>query len=111
AVSLLTDIKVDARMTEHSSSVQLAQSISALTDNEATELELARILKASATDPEVGATWHRYHVARAAIKGELENHFEAGAAASFSARLSAALDNEPVHSVSKPANRWWQNAG
>ncbi|HEY7883401.1 MAG TPA: sigma-E factor negative regulatory protein [Cellvibrionaceae bacterium] len=97
-------------MTEHSSSAQLAQSISALTDNEATELEIARILKASATDPEVGATWHCYHVARAAMKGELDSHFTVGAA-DFAARVSAAVDAEPVPSAGKTVTRWWQNAG
>lgn len=48
----------------------LQESLSAVMDNEADELELRRVLNA-ADDPETRATWSRYQVARAAMHKEL----------------------------------------
>ncbi|MDU9390072.1 sigma-E factor negative regulatory protein [Pseudomonas japonica] len=48
----------------------LQESLSAVMDNEADELELRRVLNA-VDDPETRATWSRYQVARAAMHKEL----------------------------------------
>lgn len=48
----------------------LQESLSAVMDNEADELELRRVLNAI-DDPEVRATWSRYQMARAAMHKEL----------------------------------------
>lgn len=67
----------------------LQQSLSAVMDNEADELELHRVLKASA-EPEVRAAWTRYQVARAAMRNET-----AFTSVDLSARIMAAIDAEP----------------
>ena len=74
-------------------------SLSALMDNEADELELRRILAQPAG--EVDATWARYQLARAALKGDVAPLPNWG----LSARISAALIDEPApaQTRSKPA--------
>lgn len=68
----------------------LHESLSAVMDNEADELELRRVLAAS-EDAELRATWSRYQVARAAMHKELlEPRFDVAGA------VFAALDKEPV---------------
>lgn len=89
----------------------LAESISALVDSQASELELQRILKASQSDPEVKMTWARYQVASAVIRHDMPA-FEL---TDFSARVSAALEAEETYNVSsvnpvKPT-QWWQHIG
>lgn len=107
-------------MTKQIQSPMLAESLSALMDNEASELELQRLLKELDADPELQATWSRYQVASAGLKGKLP----AMAPGDFAGRVSAAIDAEEAHSsVTKsdavgaqasvsamPAN-WWQQAG
>src|SRR5690606_16967840 len=98
-------------MTEHTTHHSLAESLSALVDSQASELELQRILKASQSDPEVKATWARYQVASSVIRRDMP----AFDLTDFSARVSAALDEEAVHSgtTADPVTRtrWWQNVG
>lgn len=98
-------------MTEHSSTASVAQSVSALTDNEATELDLARILKASESDPEVKGLWHRYHLARAAMHKDLDQYADPVAAQGFAARVSAALEEESTPRLAPRLSNWWANAG
>lgn len=98
-------------MTQQTTHHPLAESISALMDNEASELELQRILKASETDSDVKATWSRYQVARAALHRDLPM-IELG---DFTARVSAALEQEENHTAApvvadKKSTHWWQNA-
>lgn len=57
-------------MSDGSKQHHLYESLSALVDNEASELELHRILSESEKDPSVRARWHRYQLARTALKGE-----------------------------------------
>lgn len=98
-------------MTEQTTHHSLAESLSALVDSQASELELQRILKASQSDPEVKATWARYQVASAVIRRDMP----AFDLSDFSARVSAALDEEAVHNGttadSVAPTRWWQNVG
>lgn len=73
----------------------LQESLSALLDDETTELELHRILAAK-EDAQVRTTWSRYQVARAAMHKELvEPRLD------LAASISAALDLEPAHALAK----------
>ena len=49
---------------------QLFESVSALTDNQASPLELQRILAMSEKSNGVRTRWHRYHLTRAIMRGE-----------------------------------------
>lgn len=78
----------------------LHESLSALLDDETTELELRRILAAQDQNA-VRATWSRYQVARAVMHKELlEPRLDLAAA------VSAALADEPAHRVKPVASRW-----
>lgn len=88
----------------------LKESLSALLDNEADELELRRVLNASES-PEVRETWSRYQIARAAMHNELHT-----AQIDLSAGIMAAINAEPVPLVEqqetleqpkKSANSTW----
>lgn len=46
------------------------ESLSALMDGEASELELRRALKEAAKDAEMSDTWRRYHLAQSLLKGQ-----------------------------------------
>ncbi|WP_049723767.1 sigma-E factor negative regulatory protein [Gilvimarinus polysaccharolyticus] len=106
-------------MTEQSLDTQLAESLSALSDNEASELELARVLKAGSSDA-VKAKWARYQIARSAMRGDLPASL---APSTFAERLSAELADEPSPildtNISKAASngaaaglsRWWLGLG
>lgn len=74
----------------------LKQSLSALIDNEADELELRRVLNAS-NDPEVRASWSRYQIARAAMHSE-----PFSVQTDLSASIMAAIDAEPALNVNTP---------
>ena len=72
----------------------LQQSLSALMDNEADELELHRVLKAT-DEPELRAAWTRYQVARAAMHNEA-----VFASIDLSGQIMAAIDAEPALTAS-----------
>lgn len=80
----------------------LQESLSALMDNEADELEVRRILAAEAGG-ELHASWSRYQLARAALHREavLPNF-------SVAAAVSVALADEPVPGMASAsqASRW-----
>lgn len=81
-------------MSEQNRSQILAESISALMDNQASELELQRILKATEQDVEVKATWSRYQLTSAILRGEHTSVTQPQAMSDFAARISAAIDEE-----------------
>jgi len=75
----------------------LHESLSAVMDNEADELELRRVLAAS-EDAELRATWSRYQMARAAMHKELlEPRLDVAGA------VFAALDKEPAPARARAA--------
>ncbi len=101
-------------MTKQIQSPMLAESLSALMDNETSELELQRLLKELDADPELQATWSRYQIASAGLKGKLP----VMAPSDFAARVSCAIDAEANHSShaeakqsSRSTGGWWQQAG
>jgi sigma-E factor negative regulatory protein RseA len=80
----------------------LQESLSAVMDNEADELELRRVLAAS-EDGELRGTWSRYQIARAAMHRELlEPRLDIAAA------VSAALADEVVPVRKAPL---WRSVG
>ena len=74
----------------------LKQSLSALIDNEADELELRRVLNAS-DEAELRASWTRYQIARAAMHKETFH-----AQVDLSAGIMAAIDAEPALAAAAP---------
>ena len=83
----------------------LQESLSAVMDNQADELELRRVLAAS-DDPEMRATWSRYQIARAVMHKELlEPRLDIAAA------VSAALTNEAAPVLQKPQSAPWRTVG
>ena len=79
----------------------LHESLSALADGEASELELRRLLKASVLDPNIAVRWGRYQVASSVLRGDPQMSAPQG----FAERVSAALADEPATSRSS----WWQS--
>lgn len=94
---------------------KLHESLSALMDNEADELELRRILKEmeslgqsqSAEDiselAALKATWHRYHMVSASLKQEIHTY----PSRNLLANIQAELEQEaiPAHSLAESAAR------
>lgn len=84
----------------------LHESLSALMDSQADELELRRVLAASGEDAQVRATWSRYQLARAAMhKDLLEPRLDIAAA------VSAALADEPLPVADKVRQGPWRSIG
>ena len=105
-------------MSEQTRPQTLAESISALMDNQVSELELQRILKASEQDAEVKATWSRYQIASSFLRGEQVRGEQALVIGSdFAARISAAIDAEealvaqPAPAVKKAQQGWFYQLG
>lgn len=83
----------------------LHESLSAVMDNQADELELRRVLAAS-EDADVRATWSRYQLARAVMHKELlEPRLDIAAA------VSAALADEPAPALQQRAPASWRTLG
>ncbi|MGE0372843.1 MAG: sigma-E factor negative regulatory protein [Gammaproteobacteria bacterium] len=64
--------------------------LSALMDGEVGDFELRRTLGQIGQDPELRRKWNRYHLAAAAMRGELSS-----VAPDLSGRIAAALEREP----------------
>lgn len=112
-------------MTEQIQPPVLIESLSALMDNQASELELQRVLKVLDADSELKSTWSRYQIVSAGLKKDLP----VLASSDFAARISAAIDAEETYSLQpqvanqQPVSqigagnvvamplRWWQQAG
>ena len=73
----------------------LRESISALVDDEAQELELHRVLGGMESNEELRQTWKRYQSASFAMKRQMDCRFDLD----ISARVAAALADEPVVTV------------
>lgn len=83
----------------------LQESLSAVMDNQADELELRRVLTAS-DDPEVRATWSRYQIARAVMHKELlEPRLDIAAA------VSAALADDDAPVAQQVQRGPWRTVG
>lgn len=90
------------------------QSVSALMDGEGSELDLRRVLKASASDPAVLERWQRYHLVRSSLRQESHTRPGINLLAGIHARLDAeAIPQAPARSwVSSPrAARFLRHVG
>lgn len=87
-------------------SESLQESISALMDGEAEQLEIRRVLQATDQDPAVRGTWERYQLARAAMHKEPWQ-----ANVDLSAGIAAALANEPAPRASGKLVSAWNTLG
>ncbi len=73
----------------------ILEPLSALMDNEASELELHRILKQSEADDSLKQQWSRYQMAASAMRKEVSE----GPFMDLSASISAAIDAEEAHQM------------
>lgn len=67
------------------------ESLSALMDGEADDLELRRLLKSMEEDAELSAQWERYHLAQAVLHGQGKP-----VNTDFADRVSQAIEQEPA---------------
>lgn len=92
-----------------SSDEMLKESLSALMDNQASDLELRRILKQMPEDTEIGTTWKRYQLASTLMRrGETALlHVD------LSAAIADAITREPAfsESIQKPTPIWLRWGG
>ncbi|PCK08504.1 MAG: anti-sigma factor [Alteromonadaceae bacterium] len=101
----------------------LSESISALVDGEASEMDLQRVLKGVEHDDAARDTWRRYNLMSAALRGELANIGDQDssmtdfAKVDLSAGISALIEQEDAHSDAsanqakpKPSVASWQGA-
>jgi sigma-E factor negative regulatory protein RseA len=79
---------------------KLRESLSALMDDNANELELERLLKHSG-DGELRATWMRYHAARSSLSGQAVSQLSVD----ISTRVREAIDSESAVGAQTPATR------
>jgi len=109
-------------MNDQKLSSHLTETLSALMDNQISELELQRILKATSEDAGLKATWDRYHLARAALKKDLIQVAPLDFAARVSASIAAEEKLDTHHSKDKVTilssgsavaslSDWWSNIG
>jgi len=85
-------------------SENLSETISALLDNEADDLELRRFLKSCEQDPTLLATWERYSLVQSALH-------ESGqpVSPSLSQRIAAQIEQEaPLSATVAPAQSSWK---
>lgn len=86
------------------SNQSLQESLSALMDNEADELEIRRVLQCSESDPALRSTWDRYQMARAVMHKEPWQP-----KIDLSAGIAAVIAGEPEPVAAPKAPRVWQN--
>ena len=82
---------------DESLSGSIRESISALVDGEATDLEVRRVLKLSESDSEVGVVWSRYQAVSSAIR---DNTLQAPLV-DLSAAIRASIDSDETHRLGK----------
>jgi sigma-E factor negative regulatory protein RseA len=108
-------------MSDVTKHAQLYESLSALVDDEASELEVHRLLAESEKDPSLRTRWYRYQLARAALRGEvvaascsvdLSDQIRSAIAGLDQDELSESDSQHAANDVPKAQERrWWANAG
>lgn len=88
-------------MTEH-----LKQSISALLDEEASEIEVHRLLREFESDGELRETWVRYQQIRAVA--QTQHHLSEAQHLELHTSISAAIDEEIQHDLNHQSRPSWQ---
>lgn len=98
-------------------SEQIGESLSALLDNEADDLELRRVLKACEQDSEVGQTWSRFslvqsllHDSAVTVSADLRDRVAAAIQAdTLSASQSASQSKKDFESPTRSFSGWRQS--
>lgn len=86
----------------------IRESLSALVDSEASEIEVHRLLKLAESDPEIKASWRRYQLMRSILKRDLE----VDPRLDLSGRISAAIaDEEPLAGSGGRLRQWRDGLG
>lgn len=97
-------------MTE-SSSDKLRESLSALMDDQASDMEIRRIVKTLGSDSQLKDCWRRYTVASAVLKQE----WRGGSTADLAESICSAIEDEPSYNYksdkSIPAKTWTGRLG
>lgn len=70
----------------------MREKLSAMLDGELPEAEMAEVIAAVNRDPELQAMWQRYHIAGAALRGDLDTAFDQDSTQVLLSRL----EQEPV---------------
>jgi len=86
---------------------KIRETLSALMDDEASELELHRAMREVGEDDSLNETWSRYHLAASAMRKELPLDF-VDSSAELRAAINMALVSEPVP---QRAVQWPQSLG
>lgn len=86
---------------------KMRETLSALMDDEASELELHRVMRETSSDESLLATWSRYQLATSAMRKELPVDF-VDSSAELRAAISMALVNEPLP---QRRGQWGQAVG
>jgi len=85
-------------------SENLSETISALLDNEADDLELRRFLKSCEQDPTLQATWERYSLVQSALHASAQP-----VSADLSQRIAEQIElQEPLSVTVAPAQSSWK---
>jgi negative regulator of sigma E activity len=85
-------------------SENLSETISALLDNEADDLELRRFLKSCEQDPTLQATWERYSLVQSALHASAQP-----VSAGLSQRIAEQIElQEPLSVTVAPAQSSWK---
>ncbi|MEZ0123433.1 MAG: sigma-E factor negative regulatory protein [Candidatus Reddybacter sp.] len=86
---------------------KMRETLSALMDDSASELELHRVMRETNSEESLNATWSRYHLAASAMRKELPVDF-VDSSAELRAAISMALVNEPLP---QRRGQWGQAVG
>lgn len=84
----------------------IRESLSALVDNEATEMEVRRILKTAESDPDINVRWKRYQVVHSVLQGDQVNP-----QIDLTQRISAAIAEEPALQTAGGLKQWRDTLG
>lgn len=87
---------------------KMLESLSALMDGEANELELERVLSKLGDDPELRQSWVRYNCARDAVQGGKVALLDRDISARVQAALAATPSAEPANSGERLMQRLWR---
>lgn len=85
------------------SSDHLFESLSALVDNEANELEVRRLLKNVESNPELLERWRRYHLIGSALRKE--RSVQISGPNRLAASVASYIDSAPAEVQAAPGNR------
>ncbi|MES2604611.1 MAG: sigma-E factor negative regulatory protein [Pseudomonadota bacterium] len=86
---MVSETSISDKPAAVSSRQELLQTLSAMMDDEAENLELRRAVKAATTDQEITATWGRYHAVRASLHQEMYTRPRADLLTGIKGKLAA----------------------